>query len=207
VSLATIIKKIEDEAEAQRQQIIDHANAEAEQIVEQGRKRAEDEAAHILQKAEDELHNVKNRRMATTLLHMRKEKLDHRQQILNEVFTKALTRIQSYNPEQYRDGARKLLLSVNEEREGTVFLSQTDHAEALIDQAFIDAINEELQQQQRQLRFTLSDQPAEIEHGFVVDFDDFVVNYSIETLLAGLWEEIKTEVSRQLFDEAHLEDE
>jgi V/A-type H+-transporting ATPase subunit E len=204
MSLATIIKKIGDDADAQSQQIIAQANAEAEKIVDQGRKKAEEEAVQVIRHVEEELENLKNKRMATTLLHMRKKKLDNRQQILRDVFQKALSQIETYTIEQYQEGARRLLLAIGEERQGRIHLSKAD--KSLIDEHFVEKINAELQDQQRKLQFKLSNKSAPVERGFIVDFRDFEVNYSIEAILSELWLTIESDVSHRLFEDEGIKE-
>ena len=189
MSLATIIQKIEDEAKAQ---------AEGEQIVAHGREEAEKEAAQIVRYAEEELQSIKSRQMATTLLRLRKEKLDNRQQILDKVFSQVLDRILAYETDQYKTMLRKILLSVEEERQGSILPSTAD--KPVITQDFIDDVNTELKNRDRKLQFTLARKTADIEKGFIVDFKDFEMNYAVEKILSGLWEDIKGEVSKRLFE-------
>jgi V/A-type H+-transporting ATPase subunit E len=198
MSLATIIQKIEDEAEAQGQKLIAKAQAEGEQIAARGREEADKEAAQIIRHAEEELQSIKSRQMATTLLRLRKEKLDNRQQVLDKVFSQALERILSYEADRYKAMLRNILLSVEEERQGSILLSGAD--KSVITQDFIEDINAELKKQDRKLQFTLARKIADIEKGFIVDFKDFEMNYSVEKILSGLWEEIKGEVSKRLFE-------
>ncbi|GAK59875.1 hypothetical protein U27_06861 [Candidatus Vecturithrix granuli] len=198
MSLATIIKKIDEEAEAQCQELIAQARVEDEQIVTYARVKAQEEAVNILRHAEEELQTVKSKQMATTLLHLRKEKLDNRQRILQEVFTETLRRVAALTPDQRRAIIKTILLSVKEERQGSILPSISDRS--LLDQAFLQEINDELAQQGRSLRFTLSERSAEIDQGFIVDFEDFDVNYSVEKVLTGLWEDIKGDVSKRLFE-------
>ncbi|MDY0094089.1 MAG: V-type ATP synthase subunit E family protein [Candidatus Vecturithrix sp.] len=198
MSLATIIKKIDEEADVQCQELIAQARVEDEQIVTYARVKAQEEAANILRHAEEELQTTKNKHMGTTLLHLRKEKLDNRQRILQEVFAETLRQIAALTPDQRRAMIKAILLSVKEERQGTILSSAAD--QALIDQAFLQEINDELAQQNRSLRFTLSERTAEIDQGFIVDFEDFDVNYSIEKVLTGLWEDMKGDVSKRLFE-------
>lgn len=198
MSLATIIKKIDEEAEAQCQELIAQAREEDEQIVTYARVKAREEAANILRHAEEELQTVKSKHKATTLLHLRKEKLDNRQRILQEVFTETLRRVAALTPDQRRAITKTILLSVMEERQGNILPSASD--QPLIDQAFLQEINDELAQQGRSLRFTLSERTAEIDQGFIVDFEDFDVNYSVEKVLTGLWEDMKGDVSKRLFE-------
>jgi V/A-type H+-transporting ATPase subunit E len=198
MSLATIIKKIEDEAEAHGQKLIAQTQAEGEQIVARGREEAEKEAAQVIHHTEEELQSLKNRQMATTLLRMRKEKLDNRQRILDDVFSQALDRILTYDADQYRAILRNILLSVEEEQQGSILLSGAD--KPVITQEFIDDINAALKNQNRKLQFTLTQKTADIEKGFILDFKDFEMNYAIEKILSGLWEDIKGEVSKRLFE-------
>ena len=198
MSLATIIKKIEEEAEAQWQELIAQAREEDGQIVTFARVKAQEEAANILRHTEEELQTIKSKQMATTLLHLRKEKLDNRQRILQEVFAETLRRVAALAPDQRRAIIKTILLSVMEERQGSILPSTAD--QPLIDQALLQEINDELAQQGRLLRFTLSERTAEIDQGFIVDFEDFDVNYSVEKVLTGLWEDMKGDVSKRLFE-------
>ena len=204
MSLATIIKKIDEEAIAQSQDIIEQARVEDGQIIAYARLKAEEEAESIIRHNKEELQTLKSKQMATTLLHMRKEKLDNRQRILKDVFSKALSQISSYDEDKRRAMIKTILLSVTEERQGTILLSKAD--KPLIDAQFVEDINKELELQHRKLRFTLSNNTADIDRGFVVDFNDFDINYSIEKVLSGLWEEIKGEVSKRLFEGENKED-
>ncbi len=198
MSLATIIKKIEEEAEAQGQEIIDQARIDDEQISKYARLKAEEEAAQIVHHAEEELQSFKSKQMATTSLHLRKEKLNNRQRILQDVVSKALEQVREYDADQRQAIMKTILLSVSEERQGSVLFSKTD--QPLIDQKFIDDINAEFKEQNRKLTLTLSNTIANIERGCIVDFEDFEVNYSFENILSGLWTEIERDVSKQLFE-------
>lgn len=200
MSLASIIQKIDAEAEAYGQKLIDNANAEAERIRAQGRRQAEAEAEQILAHTEEELRNFRNKQMATRQLRMRKEKLDNRQRILEDVFTKAVEQLLSSDPEQYRAMLRNILLSVDEERSGSIIASKAD--KAVITREFVNDVNAALEAQGRKLQFKLPKKTAAIERGLVIDFRDFEVNYSIEHVLRNLWEDLKRDVSARLFAES-----
>jgi vacuolar-type H+-ATPase subunit E/Vma4 len=199
MSLTTIIKKIEEETDAQCQTLIANANAEAERILAHERQEAEKEAVHIMQRAEEDLQNLKNRELATNLLRMRKEKSDNRQQILTKVFEESLHRILDVPADQYTAMFKQILLTIDEERQGDIVLSKAD--QSLIRQKIIDEINVKLKNQGRKLRFTLSRKTVDLKKGFIIDFKDYEMNYSGEKILLGLWNEIKGEISTQLFGE------
>ena len=158
---------------------------------------AEEEAEQILRQTQTELEVFKKKQMATTLLQVRKEKLHNRQQILETVFHEVLRRISSFDDAQQQKIIKTMLLSVSEERKATLLLSKAD--KSLVNKEFIEAINTELAAQHRKLHFTLSAKTAAIDRGFIVDFKDFEITYSIEKILESVWEERKGEVSTQLF--------
>ncbi len=59
MSLATIIKKIDEEAGVQCQELIAQARVEDEQIVTYARVKAQEEAVNILRHAEEELQTTR----------------------------------------------------------------------------------------------------------------------------------------------------
>jgi vacuolar-type H+-ATPase subunit E/Vma4 len=63
----------------------------------------------------------------------------------------------------------------------------------------VDDINAELAKRKRKLHFQLAEKRAAIKKGCIVDFGEFEMNFSFETLLTGMWERVKSEVSQQLF--------
>jgi V/A-type H+-transporting ATPase subunit E len=197
MSLATIIQKIDAEAEASRQKLLAQAHAESERILEQGRVDAEQEAVQIRQHAEEDLQSFTNKRLATAQLQMRNQQLENRQRLLNEVFSNALEKILACDESQYITILKTILLSVTEERQGEILPAEADVA--LITEDFIAAINAELKEKKRKLSYRLSSKTAQMSRGCLIDFHDFEINYSLENILAGMWEQMKTEVSARLF--------
>ena len=201
MSLATIIQKIDTEAEASRQKLLAQANTEAERILEQGRVDAEQEAVQVRQHAEEDLQSFKNKQIATAQLQVRNQQLENRQRLLNEVFSETPglpERILACDESQYTAILKTILLSVTEEGQGEILPAEADAA--LITQDFINAINAELQKKKSRLSYRLSSQTAQMSRGCLIDFQDFEINYSLENILAGMWEQIKIEVSARLFD-------
>lgn len=197
MSLSTILQKIDDEAEASGQKLIEQARAEGAKILAQSRAEAEQEAAQILQQSDVELQNFYHRQKAAALLQVRKQKLDQRQHVLDSVFDKALARICACPADQYLAMLKHILLKITEEQPGQIRVAEGD--QGIITPQFIDAVNHDLTQQQRALRFQLASATATIPKGCIVDFGDFEMNFSFEILLADLWEGLKHEVSAQLF--------
>ena len=200
MSLSTIIEKIGEEARRQCDEILAHAHLEAEQIAEHSRQKTDDEVAHILRHAQEDVELTKNKRVATAQLHARKERLDCRQQILDAVFEEALERVYAHDDAHRLGVIKTILLSVSEEREGVILPACRDRD--LFTPRFLQEINQELAAQKRALTFSLSPECADIRQGFILDFHEFDINYSTEKVFSGLWEEIKSNVSKRLFEEA-----
>ena len=163
MSLATILKKIDDEAEAHAQKLLDQARAEGEKILAHGHTESEIEATQILRQAEIELQNFNNKQKATTLLQARKHKLDNRQHLLDEVFDQALARVRACEPDQYKAILTQMLLAVSEEQPARIRVAEPDRE--LITQEFLDEINQELARQKRALHFQLAPGTAAIGKG------------------------------------------
>ncbi|GAK54036.1 hypothetical protein CLOSPO_02378 [Candidatus Moduliflexus flocculans] len=200
MSLSTIIEKIGEEARRQCDEILAKAHLEAEQIAEHSRQKTDEEVAHILRHAQEEVELTRNKRVATAQLHARKERLDRRQQILDSLFDEALERVYAHDDAHRLELIKTILLSVPEEREGVILPSCSDRY--LFTPDFLQEINQELAARQRTLTYSLSSECANVRQGFLLDFHDFDVNYSTEKVFSGLWEEIKGDVSKQLFEEA-----
>jgi vacuolar-type H+-ATPase subunit E/Vma4 len=201
MSLSTIIQKIDAEAEASRQKLLAQAHAEAERIIEQARADAEQEAADILQRGENDLQSFTQKQTAAAMLQVRNRKLENRQQLLEDVLAQALQQILACDDTQFKAVMKTILLSVAEEQAGKIFPAKAD--KKLFSKEFIEEINTELKKNKRKLQFTVASQTSGIPRGCVIDFQDFEMNYSLENILAHLWEQVKHEVSAQLFGDGN----
>ncbi len=201
MSLSTIIQKIEAEAEASRRKILAQAEADAEAILEEARTDAEQEAVDILRRTDADLLSFTQKQTASAQLQVRNQKLENRQRILNDVRTRALEVILACDEAHFAAIMKAALLSVDEELAGEIIPAEADTT--FFSEKFLADINAELQQQKRALQYTLSSQVSAIPRGCIIDFHDFEMNYSLENILAGLWEQTKHEVSAQLFDDGN----
>jgi V/A-type H+-transporting ATPase subunit E len=201
MSLATIIQKIDAEAEASRQKILTQANAEAERIREQARTDAEREASDIRQQADHDLQSFTQKQLASAQLQARNRKMENRQEVLRDVYERALERILACEETQFEAVMKAILLTVTEERAGKIIPAKSDRS--FFSKAFLEGINTELKTQKRSLRYTRSSKTATIPRGCIIDFQDFEMNYSLANILADLWEQMKPEVSAQLFSDGN----
>jgi V/A-type H+/Na+-transporting ATPase subunit E len=198
MSLATILQKIDAEAEASVQKILAQANAEAARIVEQAQVEAEAEAAAIVQRADEDARSFAQRQLAAAQLQARNQKLEHRQRMLEDVRARALKRILACDDAQFTTMMRAVLLAVDEEQAGEIVPAEADAA--LLSDEFLADLKAALKKQNRKLRYTRSARTAAIPRGVIIDFHDFELDFALENILAGVWAQIKPDVAAQLFD-------
>jgi V/A-type H+/Na+-transporting ATPase subunit E len=88
-NIETLSKALLSEAEAEAKQIKAEAEAKAETIRQRAQKQAEAGRAEILQRASAEAERLSSQVIATTQLKARTQQLDHREKLLEQVFTAA----------------------------------------------------------------------------------------------------------------------
>lgn len=88
-NIEALSKAILSEAEAEARQLRIAAEAKAEEIRQQAQKQAEAERAEILQRASAEADRLRSQVVATTQLKARTQQLEHREKLLDQVFTTA----------------------------------------------------------------------------------------------------------------------
>jgi vacuolar-type H+-ATPase subunit E/Vma4 len=125
----------------------------------------------------------------------------NRQQLLEDVLAQALQQILACDDTQFKAVMKTILLSVTEEQAGKILPAKAD--KKLFSKEFIEEINTELKKNKRKLQFKVASQTSAIPRGCVIDFQDFEMNYSLENILAHLWEQVKHEVSAQLFGDGN----
>jgi vacuolar-type H+-ATPase subunit E/Vma4 len=88
-SIETLSKAILSEAEVEAKHLMAEAEAKAEMIRQRAQKQAEAERAEILQRASAEAERLRSQVIATTQLKARTQQLEHREKLLDQVFTVA----------------------------------------------------------------------------------------------------------------------
>jgi V/A-type H+/Na+-transporting ATPase subunit E len=174
------------EAKKQAEEIIEKANAKAEQKAEEIKKKASAEAAEKLKISNSMLE-----------LEMRKDILSTKQQLIEEVFQKALDSLSKMDSNEYEDVLFKLIVSASESGEEEIMLSKQDKSRLPAD--FSNKLNQALVQAGKKGNMKISDEARDILGGFVLKAEGVEVNYSFEALLRMDRDEIEPEVAAILF--------
>jgi len=175
-----------DDAKKQAEAIIEKANARAVQKAEEVRKRAAAEAAEKLKISNSMLE-----------LEMRKDMLNTKQQLIEEVFQSALDSLSKMENSQYEATITKLIISAVETGNEEIQLAKQDKNRLSAD--FGSKLNQTLVQVGKNGNLKFSDEARDIKGGFVLKAGGVEINYSFEALLRMYRDEIEPEVAAILF--------
>jgi V/A-type H+-transporting ATPase subunit E len=188
-----VIKKILADAEGQAQKInkqaqdklaAEKAKQDAEladykkESLAIARKRAEDEKSHML---------------AAARMEAAKEYLQEKNNILDQVFEKALEKIEKLPDDDYLQLMKKLMLEAVETGNEEVIV---DPKEKLINKAFIDNINGRLGSKGS---LQLSATKQDIGRGFILKRGKIKTNVSVKVLLEQVRKELEIDLAKDIF--------
>jgi V/A-type H+/Na+-transporting ATPase subunit E len=190
---------MQNEAKAEAELIKTEAQAKAEAILQRARAQAASERAEILDRAQQEADRLRGQVIATSQMKARTMELDHRETMLQNVFSTALQQIRSV--EQYSNYEEIALRLV---REGVVQLGGKKlkiRADAQTGKFLSNAALEKIGQE---LKVQLSlDKPLEQGTGVVLETDDghLQLDNTLETRMVRLQNNLRSPVYRILIGE------
>lgn len=191
-----IVNRIIEEARQEAAANIARAEAEAMSIMESARKEADAKRYAILEKAQREAEDTKKRLLAVAGLEARKQKLQARQEIIEETFGKALDRLCSLKDIEYQSILINMIVNSLESGNEEIILSERDKKR--LDKGFIDAINSKAREKGLNSNVSLSEKSANILGGFILKSGDIEVNNSFEAILRAKRDELEVEAAKLL---------
>ena len=118
-----IKEKILEEARLQAQKNLEQAEKEAAEIIQSAQKEAEQKKSEIIERAHKEAVDRKKRLIAAAELEARKQKLQAKQEVVEEAFTRVLNKLNSLPADQYQDILVDMVVrSVRKGNEEIIFL-------------------------------------------------------------------------------------
>ena len=190
---------MQNEAKAEAELIKTEAQAKADAILQRAKAQAATERAEILDKAQQEADRLRGQVIATTQMKARTMELDHREKLLQTVFSTSLQQLQSV--EQYSNYEEIALRLV---REGVAQLNVKKlkvRADAQTEKYLTSATLEKISQE---LKVTLTLEKT-LEHGtgVVLETADGHLQFdnTLETRLARLQNNLRSPVYRLLIGE------
>ncbi|TET44845.1 V-type ATP synthase subunit E [candidate division TA06 bacterium] len=191
-----VVSKIINEADAKAKELVASARTQAERIA----KQASHESARIAQQAKEasakRASEEKQRVLSSANLDIRKAMLEKKQELMDEAFQKAITRLRQKNKKEYVDLIKELLLKSVETGTEDVIVGTAD--KDIIDSKVISAVNKKLG---RKGNLTLSKTFGSMAGGFILRRGKIDTNLSFDGLIELAREGLETEVAKILFEE------
>lgn len=192
-----IKEKILQDSEVRAQSIVADAKKQAEEIIEKANVKAVQKADEIQKKANSDAAEKLKISSSMLELEMRKDILSTKQQLIEEVFQKALDSLSKLENNEYEATLYKLIVDAIESGDEEILLSKNDKNRLPAD--FVSKLNQVIVQAGKKGNLKLSDETRDIMGGFVLKAKGVEINYSFEALLRMDRDEIEPEVAAILF--------
>ncbi|MGE4282610.1 MAG: V-type ATP synthase subunit E [Clostridia bacterium] len=192
-----IKERILEEARLLAQENLDQAKKEAAGVVKAAKKEAEQKKAFIIEKAQKEAVERKKRLIAVAELEARKQKLQAKQEMIEETFIKTLDMLNKMPADKYRGILMDMILSVVHTGKEEIVISNDDVQKLGSD--FALDVNKKLTERGLTGNIILSIQKRSINGGFILKTGDIEINNSFDAIIRMQHDELETEIVKALF--------
>lgn len=192
-----ITARILDEARQQARANVERAEKEAADIIHDAHKEAEVKRSSIIEKAKGEAAEHKKRLISVAELEARKQKLQAKQEMIEEAFAKTLERLNSLSAAKYEGIIADMILDSVSTGNEEVILSSRDRSR--LSPEFAAGINKRLAGRGIKGNITISDETRDINGGFILKTGDIEVNNSFEAIIKMQRDELEEKIVKILF--------
>lgn len=195
-----MLSRIAEDAQAQAEEIAQRAAEAARQSSDVILSRAKQQCDQLAAKAAAETEDILRRAQLMAGLQARKNSLQLRREMIDEVFADAQTALTQLPDQRAAAFLTALALAGCESGEETLAVSAADMPR-FADGELLAAINRALRESGRKGAVTLRAEPAKIAGGLLILGAKSDVNASVETLLRQAREQLERPVADILFGE------
>lgn len=183
-NLENLVQKILDDARIEADKIKEESARNNEVIINSKVNEANEKKIRLIEKAEAEAAMIKDRIISNAELKVRDEKLKAKQDIMDRVFILSKNRLEDLNEDEYI----KFLTNSLEDMslKGTEFLVVPDKMKSKVKSIEL---------------FPKVAEDEAVDSGFLLKDGDVVMNFSFDSLVDYLREELETQIARDLFKE------
>lgn len=187
--LEKILEHIKSEATSTADEMLRVAKAEAEKIVDTEKKEAAFRADQIKRQSELDVTATRNRIQSAGDLKEKRMILEAKQKEIDDVFTATMEYLSNLDDAGYFAIIDKMILRYADGIEGTIRFNAKDLAR--VPESTKKVIKENL--------LTISDQPAQIDGGFILVYKDIEENCSFDSLISASREDLQDKIGQILF--------
>ena len=164
MSIENILKRIEEESSAAVGGIISEAESEAGKIREDYAAQAGELKGKLERKARTRAEEEERRLLVNEELQLRKELLERKREILDNLYAEAAKRIQSFEKNEYVELMKKMIIGSAISFEEEIIVPE-DQRE-IFGKAFLDSLNKSAREKRG--AFSVSDEPGDFTWGVVL---------------------------------------
>ncbi len=190
-------EKIMEEARQQARATVEQAEKEAADIIEGARKEAQNKKVDIIEKSRIDAVDRQKRLIAVAELDARKQRLQAKQEVLEEAFAKALDKLINLPADQYQEILLNMIVDSVTVGNEEIIVSEQDKQRLTPD--FITTVNNKLKEKGIAADVKLSDESRELNGGFILKMGAVEANYSFGTIIRMQRDAIESEVVKVLF--------
>lgn len=176
-TIDNIISRINDETKRKVDDIVNASEIEIKKINDDAKQKVEDEINVIKKRQENELKNIKDRSKTSSEIKKQKIELSMKNDVIFDTINKAKEKILNLPINEYADLLKKLYDNNKPTNDATIKFSKKD-LEKLPKELF-----DYMTSNSSNCKVTISNEPANINGGFIVDFGDIVWNLSVDSLI------------------------
>ena len=188
-----LVEKILNEAKNKKQDVLNKANEENARIVDDKVKQAEKQKDRLIENAHIQGKENKERMISKCELKIRNEKLKAKQRVLNEIFNESLEILSNIDKKSLIEYIKNSLETVN--LNGTYELIVQPKNEDIVKDS-LDELNEFM----ANAKISSVKVKDDLKGGFILGQNDIYMNFSFESKINIIREELENEISNLLFN-------
>ena len=198
----TIYEKIESKGDNLVKDILAKAKVESIEVYEQIVSKANNDAEKRIAKAKEDADKKVSYKKRLFDLEKRQALLTTKQEVIDNIFEEVVNRIIKLEKKDLLNYVVKLIKSEQYSGDEVILVNKDDYKKYLkalstnkeSDLVELDLLNKELK-----TSFKLSNRPVDIPNGFIVEGQDFDLNFTFEQIVSKLRKENEKSIAEELF--------
>ena len=190
-------EKILEDARQKAKAMLERAENEAEGILSAAKAKAEEKERAVAEEASKEAEERKKRLLASADLEGRKQILQAKQDMVDEVFARAIDKLSSLPADQYIDIIASMAVEAVSSGTEEIILSPKDRD--TYGSKIVNIVNSRLSAKGMKAAVKLSEISRDIKSGFILKSGNIEINNSFDAIIKMRRDELETEVVKVLF--------
>lgn len=189
--------KLLGDYEKEALEIKNQAKVKADEIILAANEKASYIDKEAKAKAERDGKDLKDRIISRAQLNARNDVLQLKQDIIQRILNIASEKVNNMDKVQYENFVENILLNSELTGDEEVILSNKDKTR--IDKSLIERVNKKLLGQGKMGNLKISEKTADMPSGFLLAKGGLEMNYSIESQIRMMQEELESDIAALLF--------